>query len=109
MGPQAQRTGPRWGRIVALGAVVFVATLAALWMIFVHAPGPEAVCARLTEMTLAEAGDEHPEAAAALVERIEQRCVDDKRRIIQYRGKIEYAEYARCVMRAERLEAAESC
>lgn len=101
--------GVPWGKIALIGLAVFVGTLTALWFIFVHAPGPEAVCERLTEMTLAEAGDDHPESAKALIERLEARCVDDKRRIIQFRGKIEWAEYARCVMEAEDLATAEAC
>lgn len=98
-----------WGKIALGGFVIFVGTLTVLWFVFVQAPGPEAVCARITEMTVAEAGQGNPGATAALVERLEARCVEDKKRIIQFRGKIEWAEYARCVMDAEGLAQAEGC
>lgn len=98
-----------WARIAMVGAAVFVLTLTVLWFVFVHAPGPEAICARLTKLTIEEAGGANPETTQALVDRLEARCVEDKQRIIQYRGKIEYAEYARCVMRADGLASAEKC
>ncbi len=98
-----------WPRIATLGAAIFCLTLVVLWFVFVHAPGPEAICTRLTELTVEEAGGANPQTTQALVDRLEARCVEDKRRIIQYRGKIEYAEYARCVMAAEDLTTAERC
>ncbi len=98
-----------WARIAMIGTAVFVLTLVVLWFVFVHAPGPEAVCARLTELTVEEAGGANPDTTQALLDRIEASCVEDKQRIIQYRGKIEYAEYARCVMAAEDLASAEGC
>lgn len=103
---QAQR---RIG-IGCLGMIFLVAsTVGLLWMIFVAAPGPEEVCDHIVDLTYQAAGNDRQEAAESQVERLQERCVEDKLTKIQLRGKIEWKKYATCVMGATDLESAERC
>jgi hypothetical protein len=86
-----------------------VLVLTALWFAYVEAPDPEAVCDRIVEMTYAEGATHDPKSVNALVSRLRDGCVSSKSMIIQYRGKIEWARYAKCVMSASNLNDAEGC
>ena len=85
--------------------------LIVLWRMYVTAPAPAAVCDHIIEVTLKEAGDQAMTAGTqdTLLERLRQQCIQHKRDKIQFRGKIEYATYAKCVMAASELQAIESC
>lgn len=110
MTDHAPRRRPRWGLWISLGTLGAIAgSILAFWVIYVRAPGPEQVCAHLIALTRQDAGDAAPRAVDALVGRLEQRCVEDKARIMKMRDKIEYAKYARCVVAATTLETAERC
>ena len=106
---------PFWAKVLLRGTLIFfgtlAVTLAVLWFMFVAAPGPDEVCERLSELTVEDtrAHGSDVEAAKPLLDRIAKSCVEDKGRIIQLRGKIEYAKYAKCVMAAESLDVAERC
>ncbi len=89
--------------------ILIAAVLGILWMIYVAAPGPEEVCDHIVDLTYQAAGDDRREAAESQVERLQERCVEDKQTKIQLRGKIEWKTYATCVMEAADLEAAERC
>ncbi len=90
---------------------LFVATLVALWAIFVRAPGPETVCEHIVEVTLreAEAASMNPQSEAALMSGLQERCVKHKLDKMQLRGRVKYAQYAKCVMGASTLSGVESC
>ena len=90
---------------------LFVATLVVLWAIFVRAPGPQEVCEHIVSVTLEEAraADMTRESEAALVSGLQERCVKHKLDKIQLRGRVKYAEYAKCVMSATSLSEVESC
>ncbi|MCR9164526.1 MAG: hypothetical protein ACE37F_07275 [Nannocystaceae bacterium] len=96
---------------VGQAVFLFVATLVTLWWIFVRAPGPEEVCEHIVEVTLDEArsAQMNPESEAALVSGLSQRCIEHKLDKIQLRGRVKYAEYAKCVMAAQTLLDVESC
>ena len=96
---------------VGQAVFLFVATLVTLWWIFVRAPGPEAVCDHIVDVTLNEArgAQMNPESEAALVSGLQERCIKHKLDKIQLRGRVKYAEYAKCVMAAETLLDVESC
>lgn len=87
---------------VVLGLVL---VLFAVWWAFVRAPGPVAVCEHIMEVTLREAGDHalSHESLSRLVGSTRDQCLAHKRDKIQLRGRIKYAEYAKCVMAAETL------
>jgi hypothetical protein len=91
--------------------LVIVAILFAAWWAFVRAPGPEEVCAHIAAVTKAEveASGVSLESEAAVIEGIERRCVQHKRDKIQLRGRIKYAEYAKCVMAADTVAAIGKC
>ena len=96
--------------VIAAGiGLAIVVTLTVLWFAYVDAPDPEAVCDRIVEMTYEEGATHDPKSVDALVSRVRDGCVRSKSKIIQYRGKIEWARYAKCVMSAENLNAAEGC
>lgn len=96
---------------VGQAVFLFVATLVTLWWIFVRAPGPEEVCDHIVDVTLNEArgAQMNPESEAALVSGLQERCIKHKLDKIQLRGRVKYAEYAKCVMAAETLLDVESC
>jgi len=75
------------------------------WWAFVRAPGPVEVCDHIMAVTLREAGDEalSDQSRARLVESTREQCIEHKRDKIQLRGRIKYAQYAKCVMAAETL------
>lgn len=93
----------RW---IALSLSVFVATIAVLWMIFVQAPNPAQVCEHKVALTLAEAQGLD---AGPLLEQLKVGCVKSAQSKIKMRGRIKYANYAKCVMAATDLESAERC
>lgn len=79
------------------------------WLGWVRAPSPEVVCAHKIQLIVETATPEQREGAEALVNRLEGRCVTAIQRKIQLRGKLIYAEYAKCVMAAQSLMDAERC
>lgn len=93
----------RW---VALAVSIFALTIGALWMLFVHAPAPTVVCEHKIELALAGVTDQDP---GPLIEHLQSTCVQNAERRIQLRGRIKYANYAKCVVAAESLEEAERC
>lgn len=90
---------------------LFVATLVGLWALFVRAPGPEDVCEHIVDVTMreAQAAAMNPESEAALMAGLQERCVKHKLDKMQLRGRVKYAEYAKCVMAASALSEIESC
>lgn len=75
------------------------------WFLFVRAPGPVEVCEHIVEVTLREAGDQalRTETEARLIESTREQCIEHKLDKIQLRGRIKYAEHAKCVMAAQTL------
>ena len=94
------------GIVFLLGAVIF-----AFWVAYVRAPTPEEVCGHIMGVTVREAGEVNlaPETRDTLIARLERDCIEHKRNKILLRGKIRYASYARCVVRAQTLRAIEDC
>lgn len=90
---------------------LFVATLVVLWAIFVRAPGPADVCEHIVDVTMrdAQAASMNPQSEAALMAGLQERCVKHKLDKMQLRGRVKYAEYAKCVMAASTLAEVESC
>ena len=92
-----------WGALAVIVLAVFV-----FWFTKVRAPDPATICAHKVELVL-EAGADQRGGAEALVGQLEAKCVDAAKRKIQMRGKLVYAEYAKCVMAATALSDAERC
>ncbi len=88
--------------LLALGVFVF-------WWIWVRAPSPAQICQHKIELVLAEVPQDQREGAEALIDRLELRCIESAEKKIQLRGKLVYAEYARCVAKATSLSEAEQC
>jgi hypothetical protein len=88
--------------VVCVGVVVF-------WLGWVRAPSPEQICKHKVELVLATVGEDQREGAEVLISQLELKCVTAAKRKIQLRGKLVYADYAKCVMRAESLMEAERC
>jgi hypothetical protein len=98
-------------RAWSVGTLAACVLLFALWWIYVRAPGPEAVCRHIVTVTMQEAGDSElsPASQDALVRSLEERCIQHKLDIVQLRGRIVYAKYAKCVLASTRLADIERC
>ena len=93
----------RW---ISLGFSVFVLTLGLLWFVFVRAPSPQTLCEHKIALVTAEADGKD---AGPLLQSITEGCIENAQRRIKMRGKIKYANYARCVVAAQVLADAEMC
>jgi len=93
---------------VVLGLTVLLFTL---WLAFIRAPGPMEVCDHIVAVTLREAGDQalRSDTEARLIESTRDQCIEHKLDKIQLRGRIKYAEHAKCVMAAETLSEIGHC
>lgn len=112
--PSASEAGApagRWstGKIAGLTTSIIVLAVFVFWFGWVRAPSPEEVCAHKMELVLATATPDQREGADALIARLELNCVQAARRKIQLRGKLVWADYAKCVTAAETLMEAERC
>jgi hypothetical protein len=97
-------------RKVVIGVLVLsVVAVIVFWLGWVRAPSPEQICKHKIELVIQLAGEDQSEGAEALIGRLEGTCVEAAERKILLRGKIVYAEYAKCVMAATSLMEAENC
>jgi hypothetical protein len=94
-------------KYAAIAAGVFALCILTFWAVYVRAPSPEEVCQHKIDLVLEEA----PEGTNAepLVASLQKSCVSSAERKIQLRGKLKYANYARCVVAATELGEAERC
>jgi hypothetical protein len=94
-------------------AIVLGLTLVSFagWWLFVRAPGPVEVCNHIVEVTLREAGHQalDMETEARLVEATREQCIAHKRDKLLLRGRIKYAEHAKCVRAAHTLSEIGRC
>lgn len=79
------------------------------WFGWVRAPSPEQICQHKIELVINTVGAEQAEGAQALVSQLELNCVEAANEEIRLRGKLVYADYAKCVMAATSLGEAERC
>ena len=79
------------------------------WLIFVRAPSPAEICEHKIQLVLNEVPPDQREGADALIVQLQMRCEEAAKKKIQFRGKLVYAEYARCVAKAQTLGEAERC
>jgi hypothetical protein len=95
----------RWS---VLGTIV---TLFVLWWAYVRAPTPTEVCDHIVEVTTREAKQSglSEEAEGAMVLKLRERCVQHKLDKIQLRGRLQYADYAKCVLDKGTLIEIERC
>ncbi|MCX4246853.1 hypothetical protein [Paraliomyxa miuraensis] len=103
---------PRTAAKIASGVVFgLVLVLFLGWWGFIRAPGPLDVCEHIIEVTLREAGDEalSDDSLSRLVDSTREQCIEHKRDKIQLRGRIKYAEHAKCVMAAQTLSEIGRC
>ena len=97
---------------IASGIVlVLVLLVFGFWLFFVRAPAPPAVCEHIIEVTLREAGQQGVamETQADIVERLREECIKHKIDKIQLRGRLKYADYAKCVVSQDTLGGIEHC
>jgi hypothetical protein len=101
----------RAAKIASWITLVIVAVVFGLWWRYVRAPTPTEVCDHIVEVTLAEtaASGTSPESEAAIIERIKASCIQHKLDKIQLRGRIRYADYAKCVMAETTLAGVDAC
>lgn len=88
--------------LAILAVVVF-------WFGWVRAPGPAEICQHKVDLVFSTVGEGQREGAEALVGQLEVQCVTAAKTKIQMRGKLVYADYAKCVMAAKTLDEAERC
>jgi hypothetical protein len=92
----------------AMVAAVLVA-IVVFWFGWVRAPSPEAICQHKVNLVFATVGEDQRDGAEALVSQLEIKCVEGARKKILMRGKLVYADYAKCVMAATTLDEYEHC
>ena len=96
-------------KTAAITVLVCTFAIAVFWFGWVRAPAPAEVCKHKIELVFATADQDQAEGAGALVGQLEAKCITKLERKIQMRGKIVYAEYAKCVTGATTLSDAERC
>jgi hypothetical protein len=97
---------------LASGIVLAIVLLVTgFWLFFVRAPAPPLVCDHIIEVTLREAGQQgvSMETQADIVERLREQCIKHKIDKIQLRGRLKYADYAKCVVSKDTLGEIEHC
>lgn len=97
-------------RTVSLAVLVIsVVGIFVFWLGWVRAPSPEQICRHKIDLVIATVGADQTEGADALIGQLEAKCVEAAERKIKLRGKLVYADYAKCVTAAETLADAENC
>lgn len=89
--------------------VLAVVSVFVFWLGWVRAPSPEEICRHKIELVIMTVGEDQTEGAEALIGQLEAKCVEAAERKIQLRGKLVYADYAKCVIAAQTLTDAERC
>jgi len=98
-------------RLFGLSLFVFVATIAALWVLYVRAPGPDVVCEHINAVSLRETAAAGVDAGAqeAVLAAVRDQCIRHKHDKLRLRGRIEWARHAKCVLAANDLATLERC
>lgn len=98
-------------RFAIFSVTATLVVLFVLWQMYVKAPPPEIVCEHKVQTTIAEvqARGMSKNNQATVVEQMQDRCVRRLYDKIQFRGRIDYASYAKCVLASTTLEAIERC
>jgi hypothetical protein len=97
------------GRIAGLVLSGLAVAIFGFWLIFVRAPSPTQICEHKIQLVLNEVPQEQREGADALIAQLQLRCEEAAKKKIQFRGKLVYAEFARCVAKAQTLAESERC
>lgn len=97
------------GKIAGLIISGLAAGIFVFWLVLVRAPSPQDICRHKIELVLAEVPQDQQVGADALIAQLELRCVEAAKKKIQFRGKLVYAEYAKCVAKAQTLAESERC
>lgn len=98
-------------RIVSTVLLLVVGGLVGLWVLFVRAPSPQAVCDHIVQVTVDEATQSgmSRDSQVVVIEQMRKRCVKHKLDKIQLRGRISYARYARCVVGEQSVSGFSRC
>ena len=92
-------------RIASIIVLAIVVMLFGFWFGWVRAPGPAEVCDHIIEVTKREAEDRsmQMESEAALIAQMRGNCMRHKLDKIQLRGRLVWADYAKCITGATSL------
>lgn len=92
-------------RIASAVVLGLTTLLFLLWWAFIRAPGPVDVCDHIVAVTLRESGDQalRGDTEARLVESTREQCIARVHDKLLLRGRIKYAQYAKCVTAAQTL------
>ena len=98
-------------RVLSIAVLASTALIFAAWWSFVRAPVPDRVCEHVVEVTLRDAGDAalSEQTRERMAEQIGMRCQKLEVDRIQLRGRLVYAEHAKCVMRSATLAEINRC
>jgi hypothetical protein len=96
-------------KLLNLMVALAVIAVGVFWFGWVRAPSPQDICQHKVELVFGTVGEDQREGAEALVGQLEVKCVEAAKKKIQLRGKIVYADYAKCVIAATTLDEAERC
>lgn len=98
-------------KIASSVVLILVVALFGFWFGWVRAPGPEAVCEHIITVTKGEAEDRSLEvqSEAALVQQMKERCMKHKADKLHLRGRLKWADYAKCVVASGNLTEISRC
>jgi hypothetical protein len=96
-------------KIAGIVTTVIALILVGLWLAFVRAPSPDAVCAHKLALAQAETDGQHPAATENLLDSIQAHCTKERQKLLQLRGKIAYAKQAKCILAATTFAEADRC
>ncbi len=92
-------------RIASATLLGVTIALFCLWWGFMRAPAPAEVCDHIIAVTIEEAGQiaMSDQSQTRLVESMRMSCIEHKHDKLLLRGRIKYAEYAKCVVGSQTL------
>lgn len=98
-------------KIASMVMLAVALLLFGFWWGWVRAPGPDAVCQHIIAVTKSEAEDRSMNSAteATLIEQMNERCIKHKLDKLKLRGRLKWADYARCIVRGESLAEIGQC
>ncbi len=98
-------------RALSLGVLALTGIVFALWWRYVRAPVPDVVCEHVVAVTLRDADDTEigADTRERMAEQIGKRCQALELDRIQLRGRLIYAEHAKCVLGSTTLAEINRC
>lgn len=96
-------------RIAGIVMLVIVASLFVFWWGWMRAPAPGPLCDHVVEVTMHDSADLDPDTRARLIEATRVQCESLAYDKLKLRGRIKYADWAKCLLDAPDVAAMGRC